>query len=1125
MELKNITRRPAFWITQLFICMICTYLAVHFYPKAFPMVNLDIKMDRQSALKRANEIAIRNHWEPAKFRQAISFDVDEEAQNFIELTEGGNAAFSRVLKSGLYSFYTWRVRHFAENRTGETEIQFTPRGQFYGFDEKLPETLPGPALSITQALSIAEASAIQDWGVPLKEFKLVEKSHEIRSSHRVDHTFIYERPNDQLGEGRYRLKLVVSGNRLTTIENFIKIPETFSRRYAEMRSANNTISSVASIAMAIFYLLGGCGMGLFFLARKRWVIWKTPMLCAFIVAAFQLFEQINQLPLAWMNYDTALSSTGFLLQKAASGLVLFLSEFILLTISFMAAESLSRRAFPQHPQLWRIWAVKNASSYSILGRTLGGYLSVGFFFAFVVIIYIFGGKYLGWWSPSDILFHPDSLATYWPWFTSISNSLHAGFWEESLFRAVPLASAALIGEKFGNRKKWIGLGFVLQVLIFAAAHANYPAQPSYARVVELIIPSCMFGGIYLLFGLLPGIILHFTFDAISFAMPLFAASTRGIWWDRAFVILVSLTPLWMILIARLRTGRWSELKPLEYNGGWKPKKARSDSAVDHKQKALSPLNPWVTTTFSVMSFICLMGWIFGFNFKNNALPLDVNRDQAITLSRKALEESGVHLTSDWKALATTLSGIGSEESFIWKTEGPERYQKLMGNYLPPPLWMVRFVRFNTSVEERAEEYRVYIAKKGELFRIQHELPEARKGVSLEQEPVRETALTAIAKIYGLNSKALVEVSSIASKLPARTDWLFVFSDPSIHLKSGDARIGVRIAGDQPISSKRFIFIPEEWSRNERNRENMLNLVKLFSSITLGIIFLLGMISALLSWTKKNLKSEVFFITFGIILFIQTVNLLNGIPSSFAQLSTDQPLFNQILTWVGFSLVRILLLSSSFALLLSYVYQQSQFSTKAQDSSSLTQELIQGFSIGILGVTLFGLTSQIFSSQLPSIGKISALDEYFPILSGFHSLGKWLLFTLIFSIVGLVSERLRVSRNHGHIFSFFFLFFFGFVLSGIEIQNISTWALQGLIMGFYFWLIYRYFIRSQFRLIPLAVCSGLMLLEWKQIKMQPYSGVTLHSLTSILLIGIASYSWYKYVSENHGEARWRILKKS
>jgi len=95
---------------------------------------------------------------------------------------------------------------------------------------------------------------------------------------------------------------------------------------------------------------------------------------------------------------------------------------------------------------------------------------------------------------------PNVIANYFPWLSSLAISLQAGFWEECLFRAIPLASAALLGQRFGGKKWWILGALVLQALIFGGGHANYPAQPAYARLVELILPAIGFGVLYLLFA-------------------------------------------------------------------------------------------------------------------------------------------------------------------------------------------------------------------------------------------------------------------------------------------------------------------------------------------------------------------------------------------------------------------------------------------------------------------------------------------------------------------------------------------------------------------------------------------------------------------------------------------------
>ncbi len=263
-----------------------------------------------------------------------------------------------------------------------------------------------------------------------------------------------------------------------------------------MRAANNAIGQASVISMLVLYVAGGMGIGLFVMLRRRWVIWRQPLFWGALVALLQTLAAVNEWPLIWLSYDTALPIQLFFGEQVAVLVAGLFGYTALYALSFMAAETLTRRAFGSHPQFWRVWSRTAGASGGILRRTMAGYLFVAVFFAYDVGLYLVTTRYFHWWSPSEALFHPDVLASYVPWFSAFANSLQAGFWEECLFRAVPLAGAALIGDRLGQRRLFLVIGFVVQALVFGSGHAPYPNQPAYARPVELILPSIGFGLLY-----------------------------------------------------------------------------------------------------------------------------------------------------------------------------------------------------------------------------------------------------------------------------------------------------------------------------------------------------------------------------------------------------------------------------------------------------------------------------------------------------------------------------------------------------------------------------------------------------------------------------------------------------
>ncbi len=158
----------------------------------------------------------------------------------------------------------------------EVTIRFRPDGASNGFGRRVAGDVrarrgdEGARRRRPRARS-REERATADWQVDLAPYALLEQSQQTRPTGRVDHTFVYERAA-RLGEARIRLRLTVAGDELIEVAPYVHVPESFERRFRELRSANDTIAGIAGVAAGLLYGLGGCILGVLWLARQHWLV-------------------------------------------------------------------------------------------------------------------------------------------------------------------------------------------------------------------------------------------------------------------------------------------------------------------------------------------------------------------------------------------------------------------------------------------------------------------------------------------------------------------------------------------------------------------------------------------------------------------------------------------------------------------------------------------------------------------------------------------------------------------------------------------------------------------------------------------------------------------------------------
>ena len=152
-----------------------------------------------------------------------------------------------------------------------------------------------------------------------------------------------------------------------------------------------------------------------------------------------------------------------------------------------------------------------------------------------------------------------------------------------------------------------------------------------------------------------------------------------------------------------------------------------------------------------------------------------------------------------------------------------------------------------------------------------------------------------AERFGIQPEEVKRISADIEKRPSRRDWRFVFSqDAALSEAPGQARISVVLAGDRVERLRRFVHIPEEWQRTEREREQTLIVFRVLSTVllfgTLGIMA----VYALLRWSKGQINTPTLVLFFIAFLAWGALEEANGWSAGDFFLSTTEPLSHQLL---------------------------------------------------------------------------------------------------------------------------------------------------------------------------------------------------------------------------------------
>ena len=435
------------------------------------------------------------------YQSTIAFEVDESAKTYLERQLGMQRA-NQLMSSELNIWY-WEVRFFKPLQEEEYRVRVSPAGKIVAYEHKIEESRAGKSLTREEALSAAETYLQAKVGTDLSNWQfLPEEANSETRPNRVDWSFTWERKNFKAKDAPYRLEAGLEGDIIGNSQEFLQVPEAWTRDYEHLRSTNNFYEEVALIPYG--FLLGGALWLGISLTRQGKTTWIPALKIGGLVVLLAFLMELNQWQTVRAGYDTREAYAGFVAMSLAMILLGALAAGLMVTIVLPGGEPLYRESQPDSLRLYKAFSWRGLRSKEFFCSAVVGLSLAAAHIGFIVAFYMIGSR-LGVWAPSD-LNYSDAVNTSFPWIAGVAIGVMAATSEEFLFR---LFAIPFLRKMTGFRI----LAIVLPAFFWGFLHSNYPQDPGYIRGLEVGLIGIVAGMVMLRWGIIATLIWHYTVDA------------------------------------------------------------------------------------------------------------------------------------------------------------------------------------------------------------------------------------------------------------------------------------------------------------------------------------------------------------------------------------------------------------------------------------------------------------------------------------------------------------------------------------------------------------------------------------------------------------------------------------
>jgi len=826
--------------------------AHRYFFQAFPEASIDFKVTQQDALKRA-AVFLNSIGENIEgYKATVVFAQDDDAKTYLERELGLKRA-NQLMADEEASTWYWNVRYFKPLQPEEYLVQISPSGRVVAYNHKIEEAKGAVSLSREQALDAAQLFLKNKIAINLDSWNfLSEEANSTIRPNRIDWSFTWEKKNFKAKDAPYRLEVGIQGDKIGAEQEFLKVPDEWSRSYQKLRSLNNLYETIALLPYG--FLLGGALWLGFTMWRRGQTRWAPAFKIGGLVAGLYLLMQLNSWNTLPPMYDTQDAYGGFVAQRIFLAVLVSLASGLLVTIVLPGGEPLYRESLPDKLQLYKTFTLRGLRSKEFFCASAVGLALAAAHIGFIVAFYMIGSK-LGAWAPQDTNYS-DAFNTAIPWIGGVAIGVTAATSEEFLFR---LFAIPFLRKLTGSRV----VAIILPAFFWGFLHSNYPQEPGYVRGLEVGLIGIVAGLVVLRWGIIATLIWHYTVDASLVGMLLIRSDNLYYKISGVIVGLAAVAPLAWSGISYVARGRFEAVDDLLNSATEVPSfdlTARSASAEEAASaRRYAPL------TLGMLGFLGLcviVGPLIAWKLKQadvgDYLQLGINAQGAKALSDEVMRQHNLNPAAFKAAteLVDLMDPLNNE--YLRRRISIAEINEIYSAKVPGVLWRTRYFK-----ELEPEEFAIILKPDGSLHAFRHALAEVTKGATLDQDTAVALGERFLREEKQLELSDWKFIGDNAKKQPNRTDHLLTWQQntpldppgPGNHPENGAdhayRRIELSILGDEPANYRTYIKIPEEFTIKQGQRSLLRTLFAFGKGIMVAIFALVILVFFLKRWRNDS----------------------------------------------------------------------------------------------------------------------------------------------------------------------------------------------------------------------------------------------------------------------------------